>query len=286
LAVKNATIICCWRASIRVAQEAEYEKSRPFQICLVGVGDFESVADAAGDGSALWSTRSISGLPSRMLVIRCWLRHALSAFRAALGDAALATWAQAALVGFGFYFTVQQIRSADHNNAVNLAAQFVTKYIDLDIYRQVGQYSIAQYDAVQKAKTQIPDYAASSDPGFKKLLEVAKPSIVEALREKDKDNTTDNILKIEQFFELVSRCARQSACDEQTIASSMADTMLVFFNAVCPYTEKLGNQWKQMYFAETLSFLYFNREIKDPNRYLCTGFLQNLDPKKKSTKGD
>ncbi|MEH2482824.1 hypothetical protein V1282_006181 [Nitrobacteraceae bacterium AZCC 2146] len=219
-------------------------------------------------------------MPPRVLIawmgFKALLWSIVRGFASVLNNASLATWAQAALVGVGFFFTVQQIKDADRNNAVNLSAQFVTKYIDLDLYRLVGQYRITQYNAVQKAKTQIPGYDPNEDSGFANLFEVARPLIVEAIKEKDKEAATDNIIKIEEFFEVVTRCIQQTACDDQTISNSMRESMITFYNSVCPYTEALEDNWKQSYFTNTLVYLYVNQKIQDPNRYLCRRFMSKI----------
>jgi hypothetical protein len=208
--------------------------------------------------------------------LKAWMKSIKNCLGSILNNASLATWAQAVLVGVGFFFTVQQIKDADHNNAVNLSAQFVTKFIDLDLYRLVGQYRITQYNAVQRAKDQIPNYNAATDPGFTNLFVAARPLIVDAIKEKDKEAATDNVIKIEQFFELVTRCIRQTACDDRTISNSMRESMITFYNAVCPYTEALEDNWKQTYFANTLVYLYVDQKIQDPNRYLCRRFIPKI----------
>jgi hypothetical protein len=226
------------------------------------------------------ATRSVPCMSSKLL--KLWrdfgvcARSIGRAFCSVLNNASLAAWAQAALVAIGFFFIVQQIKDADHNNAVNLSSQFVTKFIDLDLYRTVGQYRIVQYNTVQKAKGQIPGYDSSQDPGYTKLFEIARPMILEAIREKDKDAATDNILKIEEFFELVSRCVRQHACDNETISNGMVESMITFYNSVCPYTEALEATWKQPSFKNTLDYLYFDQKIQDPNRYFCKQFLSKM----------
>jgi hypothetical protein len=193
-----------------------------------------------------------------------------------LNNASLATWAQAALVAIGFFFTIQQIKDADRNSAINLSGQFVTKFIDLDLYPLVGQYRITQYNAVQAAKAAIPDYDAAKDPGYTKLFEVARPMIIDAIKDKDKEKATDNILKIEQFFEVVSRCVRLKACDDRTVSNGMQESMITFYNAVCPYTEGLEKNWKQSYFVHTLVYLYIDHNIRDPNRYFCRDFISRI----------
>jgi hypothetical protein len=190
-----------------------------------------------------------------------------------LNNASFATWAQAALIGIGFYVTLRQIKDADHNNAVNLSAQFATKFVDLDLYKAVGQYRIIQFDAVQTAKKNIPNYEASADPGFEKLFAAARQPIVDAIIDTKKD-ATDEIVRIEQFFELVSYCLRQGACDSRTISDGMVESMITFYNAVCPYTETLEKNYKRSYFQNTLKYLYFNREIKDPKLYFCREALK------------
>ena len=192
---------------------------------------------------------------------------------AVLNNASLATWAQAAMIGIGFYVTLQQIKDTDHNNAVNLSAQFATKFVDLDLYKAVGQYRIIQFNAVQSAKKTIPNYESSADPGFEKLFAAARQPIVDAIVDGKKD-ATDDILRIEQFFELVSYCLRQGACDSQTISDSMVESMITFYNAVCPYTETLEKDWKRSYFQNTLKYLYYNRAIKDPKLYFCREFVK------------
>lgn len=219
-------------------------------------------------------------MPPKLLKInwdfKAFARSVGSALWAILNNASFAAWAQAVLVAIGFFFILQQIKDADHNNAVNLASQFSTKFIDLDLYRTVGQYRVVQYDTVQKAKEKIPGYDSTRDPGYTHLFEVARPMILDAIREKDKETATDSILKIEEFFELVARCVRQRACDSQTVSNGMVESMITFYNSVCPYTEALETTWKQPSFKNTLAYLYYDQKIQDPNRYFCRQFLSDM----------
>jgi hypothetical protein len=69
---------------------------------------------------------------------------------------------------------------------------------------------------------------------------------------------------------------RQGACDNQTVSNGMIESMITFYNSVCPYTEAIETTWAQPSFSNTLAYLYFDQKIQDPNRYFCKRFLSDI----------
>lgn len=192
-------------------------------------------------------------------------------------SATAAAWCQTALVLVGLIVAIGELREGRHSNSVTQAIVFIREFYahDSKLYRFVGEYSIRQFETVQRAKKHIKNYDPKNDEGFEKLFTVARPMIAAEVAHDIED--LHKIMGVAKFFDTAADCALTAACNSDIIVRELAEEMQRFYNSVCPYLEELSAKWGQESMQPTVYFLYYRAGIRDKKNYLCKGQVTSLE---------
>jgi hypothetical protein len=121
---------------------------------------------------------------------------------------------------------------------------------------------------VQVAKKRIPDYHKDKDPNWSQLFNIARPMVAERIA--SDGALIKNYNQLTQFYSSIILCVSNDICDRKTIKTMFSEEILGFYNAVCPYMEKLGMEYN--YDEHSDLFLHFLIDVaghKEDGKYFC-----------------